>query len=49
MMLKPKDERVELRASPDDVATWRQAAEAEEMTLSDWIRRTLNKQARKGK
>lgn len=37
-----KDERIELRAPSADVKRWRAAAEAQQMTLSDWMRRTLN-------
>jgi uncharacterized protein (DUF1778 family) len=36
-----KEERIELRAKAEDVKAWRQAAEREDMTLSDWIRRQL--------
>jgi hypothetical protein len=34
-----KDERVELRVPSRDADCWRKAAEAGDMSLSDWIRR----------
>lgn len=40
--LPKKTERIEFRAPGDDVDAWRATAEREAMTLSDWIRRTLN-------
>ena len=33
------DERVELRVSAIDLRYWREAAEAADVSLSDWIRR----------
>lgn len=39
MVAKPKDVKVEVRAAADDVDQWRAAAEAQDMSLSDWIRR----------
>ena len=35
-----KDERIYIRISEEDALSWKAAAEAEDMTLSDWIRRT---------
>lgn len=40
--LPPNDERVILRAPTDDVERWKTEATRLRMTLSDWIRRTLN-------
>lgn len=40
--LPKKIRRVELRAPRADVALWIDIAQVEKMTLSDWIRRTLN-------
>jgi len=46
----PKNEkRVELRAPADDVKQWREAADRERMTLSDWVRRACNAAASVGK
>ena len=40
-----KDAFLKLRASKEDVARWQAIADAEKMTLSDWIRRALDVRA----
>jgi uncharacterized protein (DUF1778 family) len=37
-----KDERVEIRVKPEDLKRWKATADAEGMTLSDWIRHRCN-------
>lgn len=39
-----KEARVEVRATEDDVRRWREAAAAEDMTVSEWIRRLCNRE-----
>lgn len=46
--LPSNDQRVDLRAPRGDVTRWRAAAAAEKMTLSDWIRRTLDARVEAG-
>jgi len=36
--LPPKESRVELRISPEDLRAWREAAVREKKKLSEWIR-----------
>lgn len=36
------NERIELRASTEELAQWREYAERESMTLSAWIRRACH-------
>jgi uncharacterized protein (DUF1778 family) len=39
----PRDRTViQLRVTPDEREAWQRAAEASEMTLSDWIRQRCN-------
>lgn len=45
MSLPPKDERIEIRVPSEDADRWRATADAENMTLSDWIRRRCNEVA----
>ena len=40
-----KEERVEIRVKSEDLTRWRATAEAEGMTLSDWIRHRCNEVA----
>lgn len=49
-MLRVKDwgskkERIYLRATDEEKARWQQAADRERLSLSEWIRATLNKAA----
>ena len=43
--LPPKQARVDVRVSPDDLRVWREAAVFEKSTLSDWIRRACDDRA----
>ena len=42
MPVRTKDERVELRVEPKDLERWRATADAEGLTLSNWIRKCCN-------
>ncbi len=42
MPVRTKEERVELRVESDDLERWRATADAEGMTLSNWIRHQCN-------
>lgn len=43
-----KEARVEVRAKEADVERWREAAEAADVTLSEWIRDLCNRATKKG-
>jgi len=40
--LPPKAETINIRVAAEDLDRWRETADANAMTLSDWIRRTCN-------
>jgi hypothetical protein len=40
--LPPKAETINIRVAAEDLERWRGTADANSMTLSDWIRRTCN-------
>lgn len=42
MPVRTKDERVELRVDTADLERWRATADAEGLTLSNWIRKCCN-------
>lgn len=39
---KKHEERIEIRAIAEDAERWRETADAEGMTLSDWLRKLAN-------
>ncbi len=41
----PRDERVYLRATPDELARWRSAAKKRGLTFSAWLRQVLDRSA----
>jgi hypothetical protein len=41
--LRPRDMVVSQRFAPEDVATWREAADKSNETLRDWMERVMNK------
>jgi len=38
-----RDRRIEFRASTEELEAWQAAADLEELSLSDWIRRSCNR------
>lgn len=42
MPVRTKDERVIIRVEAEDLARWRATADAEGLTLSNWIRKCCN-------
>ena len=42
-----RTDRIEIRLSPAERRDWQQAADAEERSLSDWIRRSVNTSLRR--
>jgi predicted HicB family RNase H-like nuclease len=49
MSPKTKTETFTMRVSEEDLASWREAAEAEDMSLSDWIRRQCRAATKRAK
>lgn len=45
MSLPKKRQRIDLRVTRNDVILWRRIADAEKVTLSDWIRHACNDRA----
>ncbi len=45
MPREPKDAAIHLRVATAEAKKWNRAADSVDMTLSDWVRRSLNQTA----
>ncbi len=44
---QPGRDRVDLKVDPDDRVRWEEAANAEDLTLSQWLRRLANAEVKR--